>query len=90
MQHRIGPDDENLEIFGATYPDSTVSVLRQCLYQKEATGMESLKCNHLLGAINVLDVTGQPTTKFHAASYRSDNGDLGNFGLPIPMVPCSN
>ena len=35
--------NENLEMFGATYPHGTVFALRQCLYQKEATGMESLK-----------------------------------------------
>ena len=43
MQCQIGPDDENLGIFGATYPHGTVFALRQCLYGKEATGMESLK-----------------------------------------------
>ena len=36
-------DDENLAIFVATYHRGTVYALRQCLYQKEATGMESLK-----------------------------------------------
>ena len=43
MQRRIGPDDENLEIFGTTYPHGTVFALGQCLYQKEVTGMERLK-----------------------------------------------
>ena len=46
--------------------------------------MESLKCNHLLGAINVLAVTGKPTTGFHPASYRADNGGLGKFGATYP------
>ena len=36
-------DDENLGIFGATYPHGTVFALRQCLFKKEATGMECLK-----------------------------------------------
>ena len=36
-------DDENLGIFGATNSHGTVFALRQCVYQKEATGMERLK-----------------------------------------------
>ena len=42
------------------------------------------KCNRLVGAINVLAVTAQPTTQFQAASYTADNGDLGNFGAIYP------
>ena len=36
-------DNGNLEKFGARYPYGTVFALRQCLYPKEATGMESVK-----------------------------------------------
>ena len=36
-------DDENLGIFGVIYSHGTVFALMQCLYQKEATGLESLK-----------------------------------------------
>ena len=36
-------EDDNLGIFGATYPHGTVFTVRQCLYKKEATSMESLK-----------------------------------------------
>ena len=38
------------------------------------------KCNRVVGEINVLAVTGQPSNQFHAASFRADNRDLGNFG----------
>ena len=36
-------DNGNLEKFGAIYPHGTVFALRQCLYQNEAMGMESLQ-----------------------------------------------
>ena len=38
-----GVNNGNLEKFGARYPHGTVFAVRQCLYQNEATGMESLK-----------------------------------------------
>ena len=77
-------NDENLGIFGATYPHGTVFALRQCLYQKEATGMERLKCNQLVGTIYILADTGLPTTWFHAESYRADDENLGIFGATYP------
>ena len=36
-------DDENLDIFGATYPHGTVFVLRKCLYKKGSYGYGELK-----------------------------------------------
>ena len=36
-------DNGNFGQFGARYPHGTVFALKQCLYPKEATGMESLK-----------------------------------------------
>ena len=36
-------DKGNFGQFGARYPYGTVFALRQCLYQKEGTGMQSLK-----------------------------------------------
>ena len=46
--------------------------------------MESLKCNRLLGAINVLAITGLPITRYHAATYRADNENLSKFGATYP------
>ena len=43
---RLSPhvlENGNLGKLGATYPKGTVFAPRQCLYQKEATGMGSLK-----------------------------------------------
>ena len=45
--------------------------------------MDSLKCNHLVGAINVLAFTGLPTTRFLAASNRADL-NLGILGATYP------
>ena len=36
-------DNGNFGQFGARYPHGTVFALRQCLHQKEATGMDSVK-----------------------------------------------
>ena len=36
-------DNGNLGQFGARYPHGTVFELRQCLYQNEGTGKDSLK-----------------------------------------------
>ena len=77
-------DDENLGIFGATYPHGTMFALSQSLHQKEATGMESLKMKSPCQWKNVLADWGMPTTRFHAASYRADNGNLVKFGAVYP------
>ena len=37
------PENGNLRKFGSTYPHGTVFATKQCLYQKEATGMERPK-----------------------------------------------
>ena len=55
-------DSGNLQKFGATFRYGTVFAPKQCLYEKSATGVESLK-----GAINVHPVTGLQTTRFRAA-----------------------
>ena len=45
---------------------------------------ELKKRNRIVRGINILDITGQSTTQFHAASYRADNENLGIFGVTYP------
>ena len=56
---------------------------KQWLYQKEATGMESSKmycpsqCRNSTSA-------GPQTTPFHGWQYRTENGNMRNFGPTNP------
>ena len=50
---------------------------KQCLYQNVAMGMQNLKCNRLVGAINALGFTGWQNTSVHTPPYRAENWNLG-------------
>ena len=49
-QYRV--DSTNLQKFGFTFPHGTVFALMQCLYQKEAKGMQNPKMESLFLCIN--------------------------------------
>ena len=42
-------------------------------------GMQNLKCNRLVGAINALGVTAGQIPGVHGPPYEADNSNLGNF-----------
>ena len=75
----------NLGKFGATFRLGTVFAPRQCLYQKEATGVGSLKMYRFLGAVNTLAVTGLQTTRFDSSPYMAAIGNLGKFGATFRL-----
>ena len=58
---------------------------------KEATCMESSKCNALVGAETVLSSTRPQTTPFHGGQYRAEYENMRNFGPinpnGIPFAP---
>ena len=63
---------------------------KQCLYEKEATGMENLKGSYAGGEPNNIIVafvqkkveisTGVQIIHFHVVPYMADNGNLRKFG----------
>ena len=53
---------------------------KQCLYQKEATSVDSQNCNFLVSAATVQTVASLQTTPCHAAPCRTDYGNLQKFG----------
>ena len=73
-------DNGSFRKFGSTYSLGTVFLPQQCLYLNEAMGVESPKCNFLLGANTVQTVAGLQTTPCHAAPYRAGNGNFQKFG----------
>ena len=57
-----------------------VFALKQSLYEKEATSMESTKCIPLVGAKTALTSAGLQTTPSHVSQYRAENGKLRKSG----------
>ena len=73
-------EKSNLRETESTFRLCTVFAPRQCLYQKEATGMESPKCIPLVGAKTAPTCAGQQTTPSHVIQYRAENGNLRKSG----------
>ena len=69
----------NLWKSGSTFCHGTVLAPKQCLYQKEATGMESPKMYSYRRYKN-LTCAGQQTNLSHVSQYRSENGNLRKSG----------
>ena len=70
--------------FGPTYRHGTVFAQEECLYQKEATGMESRKmyCSSLWK--NPTYLYGSATYSVSWVQYRAENGNMRNFGPTNP------
>ena len=77
----------NFRKFGSTISHGTVCAPKQCLYQKEATGIETPKMYSSRRCKNLTCAELQ-TTPSHVCQYRAENEICGNPGLPVPMVPC--
>ena len=87
-------DITNLREFGASYRRGTVSAPMECLYQKEAKGMQCSKCNPCFCAKSPLRSTDLQTTQFHAAMYRANSTNLRKFwaiyrhGIVFAIMEC--
>ena len=57
--------NENLRKSWSNFCHGTVFAPKQCLYEKEATGMESSKCISLVNAQTVPTCAGLQTTPSH-------------------------
>ena len=81
---------ENLNFWKSGTPvcHGTVFAPKQCLHQKEATGMESIKCICFVGAKTSVPCAGLQTTPSHVSQCRTETEICGNPGLPFVMVPC--
>ena len=70
----------NLRKLGATFHRGTMFAPMQSIYEKEATGMGTQKCNPCFGAESPLCSTGLQTTGFHASPYRAVSVNLRKLG----------
>ena len=64
-------ENGNLQKSGSTFCHGTVCAPKQCLYQKEATGMESPKMYSYSCAKTALTCAGLQTTLFNVMQYRA-------------------
>ena len=84
-----GAENGNFRKSGSTFRHGTVFAPKQCLYEKEAIGMESPKMHSFHQCKNRTYLCGRETTLFHVSQYmgpRTEN--WGSPGLPFAMVPC--
>ena len=72
--------NRNFQNFGTTYRHGTVFTPMQCLYCKEATGVEIPKMQFSVSAKSALTGTGQHTTPCLAVPYWASNRNVQNFG----------
>ena len=72
-------ENGNLRKSGSTFGHGTLLSPKQCLYQKEATGMESPKIYSSCRCKN-LTYAGLQTTLPHVSQYRTENGNLRKSG----------
>ena len=66
--------------FGATFGNGKLIAPTQYLYEKEATGMESPKCNPCFSAKSPPRSTDLQNTRFHASPYKAARTNLRKFG----------
>ena len=74
-------ENGNLRKLGWTYRHCTVLPPRQCLYQKEAKGMESPEMYSTPWCRNPHTCAGLPTTMSQGLRYRAENRNLCKLGL---------
>ena len=84
----VWANNRNFQNIGATYRHGTVFSPTQCLYCKEATGVENPKVQFLVSAKTKPTVEGQQTTQCLEAQYGQAIEIFKTSGLPIAMVPC--
>ena len=72
--------NRNFQNFGATYRHGSVFTPMQCLYCKEATGVESLKIQFPSQCKTNPAVMGQQTSPCLAVPYWASNRNFQNFG----------
>ena len=66
---QYGPENGNLRKSGSTFHHGTMFAPKQCLYQKEATGMESPKTIFApKQCLAQKELTGMESPKLHASS----------------------
>ena len=82
-------ENENLRKSGSTFRHGTVFAPKQCVYQKEATRMESQK-NAFLKSVQEphLPVLYGKLPHLMEASIEPRTEICGNLGLPFAMLPC--
>ena len=73
-------ENENLRKFGSTFRHGTVFAPKECLYQKEATGMESPKMHSSSQCKNRTYQCGRKTTPSHVCQYRAEKVNLRKSG----------
>ena len=73
-QHRA--ENGNLRKSGSTFRHGTVFAPKQCLYQREAPGMESQKMYSSSRCKNRTYLCGTETTQSHVSQYKAVNGNL--------------
>ena len=74
----------NLNNFGASYSHGTVFPPNQYAYQKETMGSRAHKHNRCVGAKIQQTCTDRESTRFYAAPYIGNNGNLRKFGALYP------
>ena len=72
---KYSANNGNLRNSGSTFSCGTVFAPKECLYQKEATGMESPKM-YSSRWCKTLTCAGLETTPFHLSQYRGENRNL--------------
>ena len=78
-QYRVSQfraENGDLRKCGSTFRHGTVFALKQCLYQKKATGMEIVKMHSSSRCKNRTYLYGMETTPSHVSQYRVENGNL--------------
>ena len=77
-EYRAG--NENLRKSGSTFCHVTVFAPKQCLYQKEATGMESPKMYSSHRSKNLTHLCGTANVPSHVSQYRAETINLQKSG----------
>ena len=80
-------ENGNFRKSGSTFCHGTMFAPKQCLFQKEATGMESPKMYSSRQCKTSLTSAGLQTIPSHVRQFRAENGNLQNPGLLLAMVP---
>ena len=76
----VNANSANMWKHGATFRHGTVSALKQYLYEKEATGMESPKMESLLQCKSPPRSTDRQSTRVHEAPCRPDSAKMRKHG----------
>ena len=85
-QYRVSQfraENGGLRKCGSTFRHGTVFALKQCLYQKEATGIEILKMHSSSRCKNRTYLYGWQTTQSNVSQNRAENGNLRKSGSNV-------